>query len=264
MHRFTTIIVHYEQPVHLAGCLSALQRCCSRASGPVIVVDNGSRHLGEVERVCARVDLDVRLVANRSNRGLARAANQALIHAEGDYLLHLNPDVRIHEGALEEMVRFMEASPAAGIAFPKLLNPDGSLQYSCRTYYDLPTVLLRRTVLGRVCGAEKVRKHLMEEWDHCEVRQVDWALGAAFLVRRGALGRSGLFDNRFFLYMEDVDLCLTMKERGWGVYYLPRAVMTHHHVRSSANKPFSRANWEHAKSFLRFAIKHGCLGPERT
>ena len=97
----------------------------------------------------------------------------------------------------------------------------------------------------------------MADWDHNALREIDWALGAAFMARRSALAKGRLFDDRYFLYMEDVDLCLTLRQNGWGVYYVPTAVMTHHHIGTSRKKAISRANWEHLKSYINFLMKHG-------
>jgi N-acetylglucosaminyl-diphospho-decaprenol L-rhamnosyltransferase len=256
MSAVSILIVHYNCIDHLERCLQSIEECALPENSEIIVVDNGSRDPGAVSRACSRCGREVKAVINPVNLGLARAANQAAMLAGGGYLLNLNPDVEVQRDSVIELVRFLDDHPRAAIAFPKLFNPDGSIQLSCRTHYDLITVLLRRTPLGRVYGA-RVRNHLMADWDHGSVREIDWGLGAAFMVRREALTDRRLFDDRFFLYMEDVDLCLTLRRLGWSVYYAPASRMVHHHRRESGANPWSRANWEHMKSFVRFSFKHG-------
>jgi N-acetylglucosaminyl-diphospho-decaprenol L-rhamnosyltransferase len=257
MKDLSIIIVHYNQPDHLERCLDSIHRSTLPASTELLVVDNGSKDLDCVRRLCSHGGLGTELVASPVNLGLARAANLAARRASGRYILNLNPDVIVHNDAIALLKRHLDENSNTGIVFPRLLNPDGSLQLSCRTHYDLLTVLLRRTPLSKFYRGMRIRNHLMADWDHGEVKDIDWAVGAAFMIRREAISNGCLFDGRYFLYMEDVDLCLTLKSQGWRIHYVPSAVMTHHHIRSSGRHPFSRANWEHFKSFIRFGIKHG-------
>jgi N-acetylglucosaminyl-diphospho-decaprenol L-rhamnosyltransferase len=175
----------------------------------------------------------------------------------GTYVLVLNPDIEVRPDSIKTLIDYMESAPDVGLCAPKLLNPDGTLQYSCRTYYSLRTVLLRRTVLGRLFPDHPcVRTHLMTDWDHEGRREVDWVLGAAFMLRRSALPVEGVMDERFFLYFEDVDLCLRLHKSGWKVVYNPAAVMVHHHQRASAQGLLSRAKFEHVRSWIKFSLKH--------
>ena len=96
----------------------------------------------------------------------------------------------------------------------------------------------------------------MLDWNHSSQREVDWALGAAFILRREAVPDGRVMDERFFLYFEDVDLCLRLRKAGWKVMYNPEAVMIHHHQRESAGHNWNRAKFEHLKSWIKFAWKH--------
>jgi len=198
----------------------------------------------------------VRLLENAENVGYAAAINRALRESTGAFLLVLNPDIRVTEGSVDALLAFMRAQPRAGIAGSKLLNADGSLQYSCRTFYTLKIMLYRRTFLGRILkDSPVVRRHLMMDWDHAGVREVDWVLGACLMVRRSAVEEVGPADERFFLYLEDVDWCFRMKSRGWGVYYCPDSVMYHHHRRDSAKEFFGPGVRAHLASAFRFYEK---------
>jgi N-acetylglucosaminyl-diphospho-decaprenol L-rhamnosyltransferase len=101
----------------------------------------------------------------------------------------------------------------------------------------------------------------MMDWNHEEIREVDWGLGACMFLRRGALKGENIFDERFFLYFEDVDLCFRMRKEGWKVTYYPEAVMVHSHARQSAGGFFNRAKWEHFKSLIKFYLKHRRFSP---
>jgi GT2 family glycosyltransferase len=230
------------------------------APAEIFVVDNGSGHDQELARICEIGPKPITFIFNGNNEGLASAANRAFRKSRGEYILNLNPDVTVTPRSVTILFDFLENNPEVGAVFPRLLNEDGSLQMSCRRFYDLPTVILRRTPLHRIVGKRRLDRHLMADFDHGSVRNVDWALGAAFLVRRKALHpHNRLFDDRYFLYFEDVDLCMDLQRRGWRVIYHPDAVMYHDHIRHSASKPFSRANRAHLISYLKFCLKqYGC------
>jgi GT2 family glycosyltransferase len=260
--------VNFNARQFLESCVRTLVEELSNAGldpvgHEIVVVDNASVD-GSADAVRARPP-GVSLVANRTNLGFGRAANQGFGKTSGDYVLVLNPDVTVAAGSLQKMVQFMDKDRDVGLLLPKLLNADGSVQYSCRTFYTLPVLLLRRTPLGAIFrDARSVRLHLMADWDHAEVREVDWGLGAAMLLRRSALGQGAPFDERFFIYFEDVDLCVRLKESGWKVVYFPEASMIHHHLRHSAAGWWNRARSEHLKSLLKFIYKHRGLGPRKT
>jgi exopolysaccharide biosynthesis polyprenyl glycosylphosphotransferase len=220
----------------------------------IIVIDNHSED-GSVEMVRGKFP-EVQLLVNETNVGYARAINQGIRIAEGEYLLLMNPDVQVKPGAIERMVRFMDENQQVGIVGGKLLNPDGTLQYSCRTFYTFRTLLLRRTPIRRLFpNSTIVRNHLMMDWDHASVREVDWVLGACMLVRRKALEDVGNMDERFFLYFEDVDWCYRMKKGGWKVCYFPHAEMIHLHRRESAQGPTHLTFFSHLRSMLHFFDK---------
>ncbi len=250
-------LVNYKTTELLMTCLDSLQNQDIEAEYRIIVVDNHSQD-GGVERL-RKNSPDVTVIANPTNNGYASAVNQAIRAFDSDYILLLNPDIEVKPGAIDAMLRFMSDAPDAGIVGGKLLNPDGTLQYSCRTFYTLPTIIMRRTFLGKLFPNSRIlTRHLMSGWDHNSVRDVDWMLGACLLIRRSALQDVGLMDERFFLYFEDVDWCYRMKKGGWRVCYLPEAEMVHHHQRQSAKGFFkNRSLGFHIKSLLHFYDKWG-------
>jgi len=254
------IVVSYNTREFICSCLNSIKKCLDGLTYEIIVVDNHS-----VDGSCQLIHEDfpdLLLMENRENLGFAKAVNRGYKKTGGKYLLILNPDVEILPGSIDKMIHFLEEYPETGLLLPKLLNPDGSLQFSCRTFYNFLILLFRRTPLGKVFPNHRIiRKHLMMDWDHREPREVDWGLGACMLLRKEALGGQDIFDGRFFLYFEDVDLCLRLKKEGWKVVYYPEAVMIHSHWRHSARGVFNRAKWEHLKSLIKFYLKHRRFSP---
>ncbi len=250
------VIVSYNTGDFLRRCLGSLNEDPSPLVRDIIVVDNASTD-GSVGMVESEFP-QVKLVKNRSNLGYAAAVNQGIRAAATPYFLILNPDIETGACSIKALWDFMEATPDAGIAGGKLLDPDGTLQMSCRTFYTVPVVLLRRTLLGRLFpNSGLVRDHLMSDWDHDSDRQVDWVNGACMMVRREAYENVGGMDERFFLYLEDVDWCYRMKKHGWKVYYVHSGTMTHHCRRESARLVPDRTLLSHLFSTLRFYDKWG-------
>jgi N-acetylglucosaminyl-diphospho-decaprenol L-rhamnosyltransferase len=242
------VIVSYRTPEHLRRCLRVLASDSSRRSREILVVDNDS---GDESAELARSFDGVRVIETGENLGFAGGVNRGLAEATGRFITIMNPDVEVRPEALDTLADFLEAHPESGIVAPKLLNPDGTLQYSCRRFYTLTTLVLRRTVLGRLFpGAAPLRRHLMLDYDHASPRAVDWVAGAMLMVRREALDDVGPMDDRYFLYFEDVDWCTRMQARGWLVHYVPEATVIHHWQRASRN--FGSAARRHLGSGLRF------------
>lgn len=229
----SVVIVSYNTKDLLRNCLKSILCGDSGLISEIIVVDNNSWD-GSPQMVAEEFP-EVLIIKNTKNLGYAKAVNQGIRQSRSKYILILNPDIEVMEGSILNLWRFMETHPDVGIAGAQLLNPDGSIQMSCRTFYTFPVFLLRRTPLGRLFPNAKVlRKHLMADWDHQSDREVDWVLGACLMVRREALDSVGGMDERFFLYFEDVDWCYRMKKHGWKVYYVHSARMKHLHRRESA------------------------------
>ena len=249
------ILVNYNSRMAITSCLSAIFRSHPSLDYEVLVVDNASTD--NSRQLLAEGFPRLRLIENRENVGFSRAVNQGVRRSRGRYLLLLNPDMTVLPGSIDKMIGFMEGHPEVGLLLPKLLNQDGTLQFSCRTFYDFPTLFFRKTPLGKIFPNHRIiRRHLMMDWDHEKPREVDWGLGACMLLRRAVVSGGDLLDERFFLYFEDVDLCFRLKNEGWKVLYYPEALMIHAHMRQSSRGWINRAKWEHLKSLLKYYWKH--------
>lgn len=251
----SVVIVNYRSGERLNDCLEALFHHADSNDFEVFVVNNDSA--ADLSSVPALQRDGVQTLQNASNVGFGVAANIAFKQSKGEFVLLLNPDVVVRPGALESLLEAMQSRPEVGVALPQLRNPDDSLQYSCRRFYTWKALWMRRGPWRRRFASHPaVRQHLMQDWDHGSPAEVDWGLGAAMLVRRQAVAGGQLFDERFFLYFEDVDLCLRLHRAGWKVVYNPAAVMTHQHRRDSAQAGVSRAKLHHLGSLVKFLWKY--------
>lgn len=247
-------IVNWNTRTDLHNCLASLAGGAQAVPLEIFVVDNASTD-GSAEMVAYEFP-HVHLVRNSENMGFAHANNQVLSQCRGEYILLLNPDTVVHPRAFDLLVAEMDAHPEAGIGGPKILNSDGSLQYSCRRFPNFTAGMLRNNPLGRLFPQhEKVQDYLMTDFDHAGITEVDWVSGAALCIRRDVLQRIGLLDETFFMYCEDVDLCYRAHQAGWKILYFPAAVVTHYIGRASdqAVEAMVRA---HHRSMRIFYRKH--------
>lgn len=234
----------------LRACLRSLAELKDAVSFEVIVVENASSD-GSGEMVSTEFP-QFRLLQQAQNLGFTGGHNLALRERRGAAALLLNSDTVVHAGALSELMRYLGDHPEAGIIGPMLLNTDGSLQFSARRFPNPVAAMFRNTPLGRLFPNNRfTREYLMQDWDHREVREVDWVSGAAMLVSEQALERLGGFDEAYFMYCEDVDLCFRAWREGFRVVYVPSAKITHAIGRSTdrvANKMIVRFH----RSMFRF------------
>lgn len=248
------VIVTHNSLSPVEKCLRSLEEHPPGGEYEVIVVDNAS---GDGTQALIRESFPfVRLIANEDNRGYSKGVNQAFLASSGRYFLILNPDIIVMEDSIDALVRFMEEKREAGIAGSKLVFPDGSVQPSCRAFYTIRALFLRRTFFGKLFPrAKALRDHLMSDYNHAGAREVDWLIGACMIVRREAVEEVGLMDERFFLYFEDTDWCYRMNQHGRQVWYVPESVMIHTYERSSAKSMLSRPFLLHLLSLLRYYEK---------
>ncbi|MBN1135679.1 MAG: glycosyltransferase [Anaerolineae bacterium] len=225
------VTVSYNTRELLAECLAAALASLERSglSGEVWVVDNASAD-GSAEMVRDRFPA-VRLVAHDHNVGFAAGNNLALARLGGSpprYVLFLNPDTRVMGDALGEMVRFLDAGPQAGVAGARLVHGDGSFQHSAFAFPGLLQIFFDFFPLHpRLLESRLNGRYPRELYEAGRAFAVDHPLGAALMIRAQTLAQVGGFDERFFMYCEEVDLCQRVKAAGWGVYCVPQAEVVH-------------------------------------
>ncbi len=268
----SVIVLSWNTRELLKNCLRSVLSKSGGLAFEVLVVDNASED-GSREMVETAFP-SVQLIANPDNIGFGAGNNSALPRARGRYILFLNSDTIVTEGALNAMVAYADESPDVGILGPKLLNEDGSLQYSCRRYPNLGAGFFRSTPLGRLFPKNRfATDYLMADWDHATPRDVDWVSGAALMIRRALIDQIGAFDVEYYMYCEDVDLCWRANHaslagadcngrgsgneigRCWRVAYYPDAVI-HHLIGKSSDQAPTRMTYEFHRSQYLFYKKH--------
>ncbi|MBI5655015.1 glycosyltransferase family 2 protein [Candidatus Uhrbacteria bacterium] len=204
----------------------------------------------------------VKLIEAPGNIGYGAGNNLALAQAKGDYVMTVNPDIVVFPGQLEKLIAEADKRPEVGVFGPRLLNPDRTMQ---RSFYRFPTTLIpvyRRTPLGRTSrGKKMIAWYLMLEHDPTDVMEADWVLGGAQLIRKRMLDEVGAFDDRFFMYFEEVDLCRRAWIKGWRVAYVPQAELIHFHTRESDTGSvfgalFNRTTRVHIASAVKYFLKY--------
>ena len=249
--RLAVVVVSFETREALLAGLAAL-----RAHAPfpleLVVVDNASSD-GSADAVRERHP-DARVVANSENVGFARACNQGWRASRAPHVLFLNPDAEVSPGAVLALLGILESHPTVGAVGPRTRGSDGSIQVS--TGPDLTPLAesrQRRLVLG---VARRDPSALAQaEALHAREHEPDWVSGSCLLARRTALEAVSGFDERFFLYEEDADLCLRLRQSGWRVVFTPAAEVKHHLGRSMSKAP-GRARLEYHRSHLLYYRKH--------
>lgn len=216
------VIVNWNTRELLAQCLESIYANPPGREFEIWVVDNASSD-GSAAMVRERFP-QVRMIENRENAGFARANNQAAAIAKSRYLLFLNPDTLIHQGALNSLLRHLETHPGVGAVGPRLLNLDGSLQVSVHPAPTLFRELWRLFHLDRLFPVSQYDPSIMISM---RPAPVDALMGACILVRRKLLEEVGLFDEGYFVYSEEVDLCERIRRAGWEIHWVPEAIVTH-------------------------------------
>jgi GT2 family glycosyltransferase len=261
------VIVNYNAGAELGRALTALGAALDGCDWEGVVVDNAS-----ADGSAAAVDgfaPRVRLVRNAENVGFGRGVNQGAAATAAPLLLFVNPDCRLQEGAFEALARELAERPRCAIAGPRVLDPDGALQGSARGDPDMLTgVFGRRSALRRLMPWLSVSKRNVADEAVTATASVtvDWVSGACMLVRREAFAAVGGFDERYFLYWEDADLCRRLRAHGHEIRYVPAATAVHVVGTSSRTAPAASIRAFHESAYLYYAthVAPGALDPRRA
>ena len=243
------VVVNHDAGDALLACVSSL-----RAEGvrDVTVVDNDSSD-GSTDALQA-AHPGVRVVRAGTNLGYGAGANRGITACSSEFVLVANPDTAFHGGSVRTLVEVLGTDPTLAIVGPQLLEADGRRYPSARRFPSFVDAAGHAVLADLVPGNPFTRRYRMDDLDPQDVTPVDWVSGACFLGRRRALVELGGFDEAYFMYAEDADLCWRARRAGWGVAYVPAAVVTHLQGISTAQRPF-RMLVAHHRSVLRFAMR---------
>ncbi len=249
------VIVSYNVEELLKKCLKSIFDFQTGLKFEVMVMDNHSED--QSTKMLKEEFPGVRLMENPRNLGFSFACNQGIKRSRGRYILLLNPDTEFTPGGINEMIQFMDSHHQIGIGGPRMADPEGKIQFSTRSFPSyLTAISSSQSILNRIFpGNPLSRKYLLKDLSRNQNVEVDWVSGSGLLTKREVLEKTGLLDERFFMYVEDVDFCYRAKQAGFSVYYFPNTTILHH-VGKSTRKRKTRMLVEHHRSMYHYYRKH--------
>ena len=230
--KLSIIIVSWNVKADIFRCLDSIKENRPREEFEIIVVDNASTD-GSVDTIKSDFP-DVKIIANNENVGFSAANNQAIRIAKGQYIFLLNPDTIIYPKSLDTLIIFLNEHPDVGACGPKFLGSDGQAHFSVGYIPTFRALLYGRTFLRSLGIFRRSQKKLTaRNFNFEKTTDVDQLSGAALMIRSSVLEEIGLMDESFFMYYEDVDLCLRIRKAGFRIVYVPDSVIMHIGGRSS-------------------------------
>lgn len=236
--KLSIIIITYNSENLIGPCLDSIYKTTKDLDYEIIIIDNVSQD--DTVSFLRKNYPKINLTVNSENVGFARGVNQGIKKAKGEFILLLNPDMRVLDGAINKSLAYLEKNSDTGILGCQLLYPNLKLQASFGNFPSLFTEFLQATYLykflpwGRFIPESATSKKRFKK-----IHEVDWLGGGFMMVRRKTFDQIGLFDENFFMYLEDVDLCFRAKKSGFKVIYFPEAQVIHHHMASTKKDPSS-------------------------
>ena len=240
------IIVNWNTKDLLRDCLDSIYKTIDPLTYEIIVVDNASSD-GSMAMLAAEYP-QVKIIANKENRGFGAANNQGFAVMEGRYALLINTDAILTAGAVQKLWDFAEANPRAAIVCGQLLNADGSKQNSIAAFPTLLTLAVNTSLLEYLFP----RRYPSKRYGHAGPLEVDSAIGACMMIRKKALDEVSFFDDRYFFFFEETDMAYAMKRSGWQIYQVPDALIYHLQGQSIGHNARSRIEFYRSRyQFLR-------------
>ena len=249
----SVIIINWNTRELLRSCLNSVQTD-SQMMAEIIVVDNGSAD-GSQEMIREEYP-EVVLIENKKNLGFARANNVGIKRMSRKYACLVNSDVVILQGCMAALVHYMNENKEVGVVGPKVLWPNMTVQDSCRKYPTLWNNLCESMRLNMLFPKSDIfsSEHMMY-FEHDRLMEVDGIVGCFMMIRKDVLDRVGLFDEQYFIYSEEIDLCKRIKEHGWRIIFNPEGEIIHYGRGSSSKEPLAFA-LEQQKSKIQYWKKH--------
>lgn len=290
--KLSIILITWNSGQYVSRCLNSIAGSHISYEYEIILVDNGSSDdtLDIANGLLHGMSLslkagdgnihgpgNIKTIRNAANKGVAAARNQGIKASIGEYMLLLDIDTAVYNSAIDRLITAMDENPDTGICAPRLFYPDGAVQHNCRRFPVIQTKFFRRCnifgLFDKYVECEYYRHDRYTDMCNsassissgsCEMNRtrpfdVDYAIGACHMLRRSALDRIGLLDEKIFYGPEDVDICLRMWEKGWKVMCVPDAAVMHHEQRATKGRPFTGLWFKHLTGIFYFFHKHKYL-----
>ncbi|MBI4272288.1 glycosyltransferase [Candidatus Uhrbacteria bacterium] len=254
--KLSIIIVSWNVNALLERCVQSIQEKVPQESAhEIIVIDNAS-YDGTSDMVRASLR-GVKLIANKENRGFAAACNQGIRESRGEYVVFLNPDTELQKKTFEPLIDFLDTHQDVGIVGPRIMGGDGKVQHSVRGFPTPFVSLLIFLKLDRVLKfLPPVRKYYCLDFEYARTQEVDQPMGACLMIRKKVLDTIGMFDERFFLWFEEVDLCRRVREGGWKIFFVTDSSLTHRKAQSFSQQSIITRQMNFYTSASAYLLKH--------
>ena len=253
------IILNYKSRGLTKQCLKGVLKSNPKLDYEIFIIDNNSKDKC-IEYIKEKIGKlkNIEFIQSNKNIGMGAGNNLGIKKATGKYILILNPDVAVFSGSLEKMYEYMENNSKVGILGPKLVTPAKKLQYSC-FYFPTPFDFIARRI-NLPFGKIALAKYQMQDWNHNDVREANWVQGSCMLVRKSAIDKIGMFDKRYFMYLEDTDWCRRFWDNGYKIVYYPKVSLVHYYSRGAAGSGllkslFKKITWIHISSAIKYFRK---------
>jgi len=252
--KLSIIILNYKTKKLTNKCINFLYKYPINCNFEIIVVDNNSQD-NTIQYLEKKWKNHIKTIASNINKGFGGGINLGIKKAKGQYILTLNPDIEVWKNSINYLLDFIKNNPNCAICGPQLIYPDGTIQDSYRRFPTLTDLFIKRTFLRKIFK-KRMSKYLMHQTSQTKTQPVDWMIGGFLMIRQNFLQEISGFDERFFLFLEDTDICRQAWNKNQKVMYVPQAKAYHHHKRLSGNNfldaIFKKTFYIHISSALKY------------
>ena len=230
--KVSVIIVTWNSSDEIEGCINSIinSQRINNSEFEIIVIDNNSTDDTKIklDQIKKNLYSNIILIYNKENVGFTKACNQGIEIVTGENILILNPDTEIVDDAIDKMAAKLNSDKSIGAVAPKLLNKDGSIQKSCRTFPEYSDMFFEMTLLSKLFPkSKKVSRWKMNYFDHDKECKVDQPMAAALMIKKSVLDNIDNFDERYKMFFNDVDICKKIYDSGKSIIFYPEAVVIH-------------------------------------
>jgi len=258
------IVTAYGKPELLELCLRSIKKRVDPRLNYEIIVSSSATDEATYDLIREKFAQEVIFLPHQQNKGFGYVANRGIERARGKFLFIINHDIIIKDDAVQRLIDFLKKNPDVGLVGPRLVNFDGSIQNSAFSFYKWRTILYRRTFLRKTSFARRHLRQflLVDKIKEGRIVDVDWLMGSALMTRAEAVRKVELFDERFFMYFEDVDWSWRFWQAGYRVVYNQEVTVAHYHGKASSNTSvfkailFNKYTRIHIDSAIKFFRKH--------